>query len=834
MSNDTLTNYFRPILYKFHDREAVVYKTGFRSIRISYLDLYDHAYRMANWYQIQGLVKGDALLIWSPNCPEWIAALLACSLTGVIAVPLDVRVKPEFVRYIAGETGAKAGIKSKYMNVESDFPWWDTKDLLQRIREAPPIFKEPEINGHDILEIVYTSGTTAAPKGVVLTNRNIVSNINALSRVLSYEKHWRFLSVLPLSHMLEQNAGLFIPLFYGCSITYLRTRKSAALVQAMQEEGITSIITVPLMLQTLRQRILREVAARGGERLFNRMLTIAKRFPRGVRKLLFRAVHKKFGNRMAFFAVGGASLDNTVEDFWNCLGLKVAQGYGLTEASPIVSCNTVKDPRPATVGQVLPGQEIKFSREGEILVRGDNVTPGYYKRPDLHDQYFEDGWYRTGDVGEIDSDGFLRIKGRTKNMILSASGMNVYPEDIEAEINRAPGVKEACILGVEENGQTVIHAVLLLDESGRNAKEIIEAANRNLADHQKVQGFTVWTMPDFPRTPTMKVQRRFVLESLQEEHGEGIETPEAPPQVSPLYDIIRSLSKAPAGKITPTATLGLDLQIDSLSRIELVSTLEEELHVELDEALITDRTTIAELEEFITSQKKASGSNAKRWPLSWWAVCARRLLQAGFIRPLLWCYMKIRILGREKFDGLDKPFLLIANHTSHLDAAVLLTAIPWRTRRRMAVAAAADAFQEWHSSEAPFWEKIGRKVVTALAVLGLNIFPFQRYSGIKKSLEHTGNLLDKGWAIMIFPEGRLSQDGTVKEFKNGVGLLVKELDVAVVPAKIQGLYEIMDYRFTWPQKHGDVVIRFGDPVRFPSDATYEEIAKRLEHEVRFL
>lgn len=834
MSNDTLTNYFKPILYKFHDREAIVYKTGFRSIRISYLDLYDYAYRMANWYQIHGLAKGDAVLIWSPNCPEWIAALLACSLTGVIAVPLDVRVKPEFIRYIARETGAKAGIKSKYTNVESDFPWWDTKDLLPRLREAPPVFKEPEISGDDILEIVYTSGTTAAPKGVILTNRNIVSNIIALSQVLAYEKEWRFLSVLPLSHMLEQNAGLFIPLFYGCSITYLRTRKSATVVQAMQEEAITSIITVPLMLQTLRERILREVAARGGERLFNRMLMAAKRYPRWVRKLLFLTVHKKLGNRMTFFAVGGASLDNTVEDFWNCLGLKVLQGYGLTEASPLVSCNTVKDPRPATVGQVLPGQEIKLSRGGEILIRGANVTQGYYKRPDLHDQYFIDGWYRTGDVGEIDHDGFLRIKGRTKNMILTASGMNVYPEDIEAEINRTPGVKDACVFGMEQKGQTLIHAVLLLDESGRNAKEIIEAANGNLADHQKVQAFTVWNMPDFPRTPTMKVQRRFILEALQEEHGKGIEATQAAPQASPLYDIIRSLSKAPADKITPTATLGLDLQIDSLSRIELVSILEEELHVELDETLITDQTTIAELEEFIASQTKTPGSTAKSWPLSWWAVCARRLMQAGFIRPLLWCYMKIRVLGMEKFDGLDKPFLLIANHTSHLDAAVLLAAIPWRIRRRMAVAAAADAFQEWHSSGAPLGERIGRKVATALAVLGLNIFPFQRYSGIKKSLEYSGNLLDKGWAIMIFPEGRLSQDGTVKEFKNGVGLLVKELDVAVVPAKIQGLYEIMDYRFTWPQKHGNVIVRFGDPIRFPSEATYEEIAKRLEHEVRFL
>ena len=834
MNSDTLTNYFKPILYRFHDREALVLKTGFRSIRISYLDLYDHASRMANWYQSHGLQKGDAILFWAPNSPEWVAALLACSLTGVIAVPLDMRVKHDFVRHIAAETGAKAGIKSKFMSIESDIPWWDTKDLLRQIREVPPKFKEPEITGDDILEIVYTSGTTAEPKGVVLTNKNIVSNIASLSEVLSYDKDWKFLSVLPLSHMLEQNGGLFIPLFYGCSITYLRTRKSVAIVQAMQEEGITSIITVPLMLQTLREGILREVESKGMTRSFERMLRIAQGLPRGMRKVLFRSVHKKFGNKLRFFAAGGAPLDGVVEEFWNNLGVKVIQGYGLTEASPIVACNTVRDPRPATVGRVLPGQEIKLSGDGEILVRGNNVTRGYYKRPDLQEKYFTNGWYRTGDVGEIDSEGYLRIKGRTKNMILTASGMNVYPEDIEAELNRIQGVKEACVLGKDQEGQTVIHAVLLLAEDVNDGKAIVEAANANLADHQKIQAFTVWDKPDFPRTTTLKVQRRFVLEALAEKGDEGIEATVPVDNEGPVYEIIRSLSNAPASRITPTATLGLDLQMDSLSRVELVGVIEEELRVELDESLITDQTTIAELEAFVADQNKTSGTKYKLWPLTRWAVCIRRLLQAGFIRPILWYYMKLRVMGREKFEGLDKPFILIANHISHLDAGVLTMALPWRVRRRMAVAAAADVFQEWDSGRSPFKERVFRKSATFLALLGLNIFPFQRYAGIKKSLEYTGKLLDKGWSIMIFPEGKLSHDGTVKEFKAGVGLLVKELDVVVVPSKIQGVFEIMDYRFTWPQKHGDVTVRFGDPIRFPSDATYEEIAERLEHEVRFL
>lgn len=834
MSTNTLTNYFKPILYDYHDREALIYRTGFRAIRISYLDLYDYAYRMANLYQHNGLKKGDAILIWAPNSPEWVAALLACSLSGVIAVPLDMRVQPDFVQHVASETKVKAGIKSKFMSIESDFFWWDSEDLPHLVQQAPPIFKEPDLHGDDILEIVYTSGTTAAPKGVVLTNKNIVSNIASLSEVFPCNKQWKFLSILPLSHMFEQTVGLFVPLFYGCSITYLKTRKSATIMQALQEEGITCIITVPLMLQSLRDKILREVSSKGKDQIFSRVLGMAKSIPYWMRKLLFRSVHKKFGGKLEFFSVGGAPLDIETEEFWNSLGVKVYQGYGLTETSPIVTCNSFDNPRPNTVGQVLPGQEIKLTEEGEILIRGDNVTPGYYKRPDLHDQYFSDGWYRSGDIGELDGEGFLRIKGRTKNMILTASGMNVYPEDIEAELNRIPGVKDTCVLGLEQDAKTIIHAVLLLADSEMEAKAIIEIANANLADHQKVQAFTVWDKPEFPRTPTMKIQRRFVMDALQKKHDEVVDDTETPAASKPLYQIICSVAKISMSEIKPTAALGVELQMDSLSRVELVSVIEEELGVEMDEALVTDTTTIEELETHISSQKKVAPSKVKKWPLSPWAVFLRRILQLVFIRPLARYFIKLRVMGKEKFDRLDKPFLLIANHSSHLDAMVLTLALPWSVRKRLMVAAAADVFEEWDSSDASFKEKFVRNSSTFIAMLGLNIFPFQRYTGIKKSLEYTGWIMDKGWSVMIFPEGKLSLDGTVKEFKSGVGLLVKEMDVQVIPAKIQGIYEIMDHRYRWPQKKGEVTIRFGDPIRFSSKATYEEITRRLEHEVRFL
>jgi long-chain acyl-CoA synthetase len=555
MTENTLANYFKPVLYKFHDREAIVYKTGYRSIRCSYLDLYDHAYRMANWFQYNGLGKG----------------LLACAITGVIATPLDLRVQPDFVRHIAEETGAKAGIKSRYQNSPMEFRWWNVEELPLHIKNAPPIFREPEISEDDILEIVYTSGTTGEPKGVILTNRNIVSNIRSVGKILSFNKDWRFLSILPMSHMFEQTVGLFIPLFFGCSITYLKSRKSSVIMKAMQEERITSIITVPLMLQTLRDRIFREVKSQNREALFNMMLGIARRLPRRGRRVPFRTLHNKFGGDLEFFCVGGAPLDPETERFWNTVGIKVVQGYGLTETSPIITCNTITEPRAGTVGRVLPDQHLKLSENGEILVKGDNVTSGYYKRPDLHDQYFEDGWYCTGDVGELDQEGYLRIKGRTKNMILTASGMNVYPEDIEEALNRNSVVKDSCVLGLDREGKIVIHAVLLLADSAADGKSIIGEANACLADHQKIQAFSVWEKGDFPRTPTLKIQRRFVLEELAGEStldDKGGALPE-----SHLYTIIRSVADVKESDLVPEATLGLDPQIDSLLRVELQESL---------------------------------------------------------------------------------------------------------------------------------------------------------------------------------------------------------------------------------------------------------------------
>ncbi len=832
MDNNTVAHYFKPILYDFHDREAIVYKTGFRSIRLSYLDLYDDIYRMANWYQHNGLQKGDIILLWAPNGPEWVAALLACALTGVVAVPLDMGVKPDFVQYIAKETGAKAGIKSKFQPGLTEFKWWEIEELPYLLAEATPTFKEPEIHDNDTLEIVYTSGTTAEPKGVILTNKNIVANIKSVSEVLMLERNWRFLSVLPLSHMFEQTAGLFIPLFYGCSITYLKTRKSSAILQAMQEEEISSIIAVPLLLQTLQERIQREAKSQGKEKLFHRMLNLAQHLPGWNRRILFRSLHKKLGGNLTFFATGGAPIERDVEDFWNALGVKVCQGYGLTETSPIVTCNTIKRPKPYTVGKTLPNQQIKLSSLGEVLVKGDNVTQGYYKRPDLKEKYFENGWYKTGDIGEIDKEGYLRIKGRVKNMILTASGMNVYPEDIEAEINKHPAVKDSCVLGIKLEGKTLIQAVLLLEDKGANPEAIIENANDHLSDHQKIQTYSVWDKTDFPRTTTLKIQRRFVLEALQKKTKE--EEKGAIKLAKPLYHIIQSVSGAPAGKIVPEAKLGLDLKIDSLRRVELVGVIEEELGVEIDESLVTEKTTVTDLEKHITSQKRTREYRVKSWPINKWAVFMRRLVQVGFVFPLLRIYVSLKVMGREKFRGIKQPFLLIANHTNFLDTIVLIRSLPWGVRRRLAVAAAADVFEQWDARQASLKERMLRRSATALAILGLNIFPFQRYAGIKRSLEYTGKLMDKGWSVLIFPEGEHTRDGQIHEFKGGVGLLVQEMNVPVVPTKITGAYEIMDYRHYWPQRRGKITVRFGNPLIFSHRDSYEDTTKRLEHEVKFL
>jgi long-chain acyl-CoA synthetase len=371
----------------------------------------------------------------------------------------------------------------------------------------------PDVEGDDLAELVFTSGTTGSPKGVMLSQGNIASNAIAALKVVDIRKQDRLLSILPLSHMFE--ATIEVAIFCaGASVVYARSLVPDTLLRLLNAQSITCMVLVPQALQLFLNGIEREVRRQKKERTWALLHRIAPRLPFAWRRRLFGSVHKRFGGHFRFFVSGGAYLPPNLGERWENMGFRVMQGYGTTECSPVVAVTPYPEHVQGTIGKPLPGVQVRIAEDGELLVHGPNVAQGYWKNPEVTETSFRDGWYHTGDLGYQDERGLLYIKGRKKNLIVLANGLNVYPEDIENILLTNPAIKDAIVIGLtENNSEPTVHAVLLMDDPTL-AKTAVQQANKQLASHQQIRGFTVWPEADFPRTHTLKVKRLELLEML--------------------------------------------------------------------------------------------------------------------------------------------------------------------------------------------------------------------------------------------------------------------------------------------------------------------------------
>jgi len=837
----TIAHYIKMLAEKYKDRPAAIYfKSAFRTYSFSYRDIHDRCLRVANYLSQKGIKKGDRVIIWSYNGQEYGSILLGCALSGVVAVPIDFSSKADFVQLIAEKVGAKHLFHSKRRPFPRDtMSHIHIEDFDQELADVPIERTDFGVCDDDIYEIVYTSGTTSDPKGVIITNKNIVSNMTHSARVMPIGGDNTFLSILPMSHVFEQIAGFFYPLYNGCTITYLYSRKSATIIEALQRHRVSIIAVVPIFLSVLRENILREARARGKERLFSRMLSMASCLPRPARRFLFRGVHKKLGGRLGMFATGGSALDPDVEAFWNALGVHVFPAYGLTEATAVVTLNTPTHHRAGSVGRGLPEQEIKLGPENEIWIRGDHVTPGYFDNPEENEARFESGWYKTGDIGEFDDDGYLYIRGRIKNMIKSASGLNIYPEDIETVLNKIPGVRDSCVIGLEEAGDIRVHAILLMQKDQQWDKEsvrsIIESANQRLQPHQHIQGFTIWPHEDFPRTRTLKIKRGPVVEEIQYGRPAGGLMQQS--SGDRIVDLLADVAKVDARTITPASNLVTDLGLDSIARVELATTLEEEFHVEIDESAFDASTTVSKVKEIVTSKQKETLHYAfPRWSRKWPIRILRRCLQLFVLRlPSLFSWTTVR--GREQLAGIKTPVIFISNHVNHYDVLYIVRALPLRLRK-LAMAAAADILYEVKPGDS--WRRwLGVRFRGFWTTLLFNTFPFSRGVHVKKSFEYMGELVDNGWNVLLFPEGKLTTTGEMDRFKSGIGLLTQAMHTPVVPLKLDGLFPLVRVydgnRAGWfPRRFGRIRVTFGKPMHIDEKADPDDIARRCENAIRNL
>lgn len=804
---------------RFGEQPAMTLRSGLRDQVWTYAQLWQAIQTVACQLQEKGVGAGDRVLLLAPNSPHYVAGLLGIMLRGAIAVPLDLGSTPEFISKVAQYTEAVALIGNAEA-APDPLPGHAFSELLAGNAIS---YHGPEVRANDIAEIIFTSGTTSHPKGVMLSHANIVASIHSATTMIRPTPDWRLLSLLPLSHMFEQTVGLFGPLLHGALIHYGVPRQTAAIGKALRRYRINVMVAVPQLLSHMLQGIERGVRGTGHWAAWERAHRIAPHVSMRLRRILFWRVHAQLGGALESFLCGGAYLPPDTQLAWERLGVNAVQGYGATECAPLIACNTLDSRLPGSVGFPAPGVAVRIAPDGEIQVQGANVFSGYW-----HDEtassaaLLEGGWYCTGDLGEFDAAGHLFIRGRKKDRVVLSSGMNVFLEDIEGILNRQPGVRASVVVDVKKpNGETGFSAALLLEAGGAElAEAAVRQANLQLASQQRISGFRVWDKDDFPRTAIGKLKRHQVSAWL-EQRGSANSAPPVSVQdnVSPLQRVLAELSGVDVAIIGSQSDLTLDLGLSSLARVELAQLLEENFNVLIEDTDLAQVEKVAQLEALVAH----GGSVPTRYAIPTWqqtpAVARMRcLLQAGLLFPVHRLFARpFKIEGLTHLRDLELPALLISNHASHVDTVSIIRALPVNIRRKLAVAAAQDYF-------------FRHRLVGAFISLLMNTFPFSREGAVRTSLEHCGYLADLGWSVLIFPEGTRSTTGELLPFKLGIGLLATQMQVPVVPITVLGGCDVLPKGSAMPSV-APITVRFGEPLRFSGQDNPVEISLRLQQVV---
>ncbi len=820
---------------------------------------YGQVLEMALWFcrelELRGIGRGERVMLWGENCAEWVAAFFGCAMCGVVVGPMDDGAAVDFAARVAGQVEAKLWVCSRrhateIAGVGSQIILEDIKTpaLSQSARQGRGTLGL-SVGRDDTLQIVFTSGTTAEPKGVVITHGNVLANIAPLEkemqRYLKYER-WvhpvRFLNLLPLSHVFGQFLGMFLPPLLGGTVIFQEELKPSEIVSTIRRERVSVLVSVPRVLQSLKQKIERDLEDGGRIESFRRRFRTSegKHFLR--RWWIFRDVHRQLGWKFWAFISGGAALDSPTEEFWGRLGYAAIQGYGLTETTSLISVNHPFKLGKGSIGKVLPGREIKLAGDGEILIRGGGVAAGYWgarhsetaaDQVDAAAVTDKDGWYRTGDVGALDEAGNLYFKGRKKEVIVTPAGLNIYPEDLEAALRRQAEVKDCVVVGIERAGNAEPCAVIILRDDAR-AQEVVERANQSLAEFQRMRMWVQWPQEDFPRTSTQKPRRNVIAEfaARQVLHaGEKDVTSE-----SPVMELIGRITGRSAAQARRESDLSSDLGLSSLDRVELISALEDRYQVDLSETRFSAARTVGDVERMLSGEARPRAEYhypawVLRWPVTWVRWLAQYLLMMPAVMVLGWP----RIEGRENLRGVNGPLLVVCNHIDDVDVGFVQTALPPRLRHRIATATGGEALEKLRSPAADrtFFGKIYDRMQWVLGVSLLNLFPLPREAGFRQSFAYAGQAVDRGYSVLVFPEGRHTVDGKMNVFRAGIGLLAKNLDIPVLPMRIVGLFEIKQAgkKFARPWK---ISVRIGRTIRFAVDNDPAQIARQLQSAVEAL
>lgn len=825
---------------------AFAEQSGYRTNRWTYRDVAETAYRFASELNTRKIRKGDRIMLWGPNSAAWVAAFFACANRGVIAVPMDDGASADFALRVFRQVDAKLLVCSRH-DLQPGLECVFFEDLRERVMAHSTATLEREsVSPDDPLEIVFTSGTTAEPKGVVITHGNVLANIAPLEAqikpYLKYERlvhPIRFLNLLPLSHVFGQFLSIYLPPLLGGTVFFQESLNPAHVISTIRRERISVLVAVPKMMQSLKEKIERDLA--GQEQLEEFRAKYARANGKDFVRCwwIFRRIHRRFGLKFWAFISGGAALDPETEEFWRRLGFAVIQGYGLTETTSLISVNHPFKTGKGSIGKILAGRDVRLAPDGEILVRGSGVASGYWSGGELRAVTSEEGWYHTGDIGELDAEGNLYFKGRKKETIVTPAGMKIYPEDLEAALKKQSEVRDAVVVPLALGGNAEACAALILRD-GADAASVIERANAGLADFQRIRRWMVWPDDDFPRTSTQKPRRaeiaQVAAESLSPSEGAPLKLGLGGNSGAGLSEIIARISKRSDAGFSDHAQLDSDLNLGSLESVELMSVLEDRYQIDLSESRFSSVRTVGDLSNLLKSGPAERAvyhypSWAQRWPVTWLRFAIHYLL----LRPAIFVLGWPRIVGREHLRGVRGPVLVISNHIDDVDVGFIQTALPFRLRHKLATAAGGEALEALRTppkSRNPLL-RIFDRIEWFFGVSLLNIFPLPREAGFRDSFAFAGESVDRGYSILVFPEGRHTTDGRLRPFRSGIGLLVNNLRIPIVPMRIDGLFEVKQKGKKMAKPY-QITVKIGESVTFQAGRDPAEIARELQQKIESL
>jgi long-chain acyl-CoA synthetase len=827
MPRDTLIDFFHDLARA--GGQFLVYDDGFRVHSYSYTEVGRAARGVAARLANAGMRKGDTAVFWSENRPEWIVAFWGCLLCGIVVVPIDYRTSLDFLVRIIARVAAMlvlVGEDVPPVTPSIDVPVWKLHELDWHDGVPPELTCSPD----DVAEIIFTSGATGDPKGVVLTHRNVIASVVPVEReVIKYRTlgrpffPLRFLNLLPLSHMFGQAMATLVPPMLPGTVIFMRGHNPADIIALIRRRRVSVLVSVPKILDMLRAHVLRIAPGTAASPMQKHWLFAWWRY---------RQVHRLFGLKFWSFVVGAAPLDAELEAFWSERGFAVIQGYGLTETAPIVTVTHPFHIERGSVGKAIAGVDVMIAPDGEILVRGDNVSSGYFHADAETAKAFEGGWFHTGDIGEKRPDGRLFIRGRKKEVIVTPEGLKVFPEDVERVLNQIPGVRDSAAVGLAGDdvaGNERVHAVLVL-APGVNPDAVVRDANAHLEDHQRIRRALVWPEAGLPRTEgTGKLKRAAIRE--------WVRTGARPGGIMPADRMSALVAKiAGRGDISPSTTID-ELGLSSLERVELMAALEDAFETQLDEKAFSEARDMEQMRALVEESARGEGQPSERlefpaWTRSRPARAIRRIILPALLLPLTRIFAWIRVEGREHLNMLEGPVIFASNHQSYMDGPVIMAALPARWRYRLAPAMAKEFFKaHFFPKKHGLMLRIATSAAYYLAALLFNAFPLpQREAGARQTLRYMGDLLEDRFSVLIFPEGHRTDTGSIDRFRPGIGMIASRLDVPVVPIRLDGVDRVL-HRSWHMARPGRVRVAFGAPIRL-TGANYEALAKRVEDAVR--